>query len=1139
MKKTLLLIIFSAFIAFNCQLSAQTTDSTLKWKVLYDSTLFYMEKSDFETALKWSEIALPQAEKEFGKMDTNYIMSLNSIIDNYYNLSNFDSAIFYCEIRLSICRKLFKSDNIDLANSINDLGFFYDKIADYKKAESLFTEVLEMKRRIYHGDDPELAKTIGNLGHTFNEKGDYLLAEPLYIESLEMYRRIYHEDNSDLANSINNMAEFYLLKGEYTKAENLYIEALEMRKHLFKSDNSDLALSINNLARFYLEIGLYNKAEPLFIESYEMFKRIYTSDNPKLAFSISNLGYFYQKMGEYSKAEPLFIESIEMSRHLYKTDHPDLAMRIGNLANFYLEISDLKKAELLFEEALKINRNFFKKDHVDLARCINNMAQFYQNVNEYKKAEPLNIEAIDMIRKIFNTNNQDLALYINNLAVLYYKIKDYKKADSLLNEALEMYRSIFKIPNQELARCINNIALVYDKLDNIKKEEELLLESLDIYRNVFKNDNPETANCLNNLGLLYEYNGNEQKAESYYLESYNMRKRLLNTDNPDLAKSMRDLAAFYENKKKLKADTLYKESIKMISNYLINTFPIFSEKGKELFWDNFEIDYIWFNSVVVNRWKENPSMINYAYNNCLLTKGLLLNSVQKVKNVILNSNNKDLLSKYDEWLVQKSIISKYYTTSEQQLKDLKINLDSIIDNANSKEKELSKLSYNFAKEYTEKKIVWQDVHNSLGKDEAAIELVRYPYYIKNCDSFPMYYSALILRKDSSSPQLVVLDNGTDLEKKHILKYNKMVRDLSDEYKNGNKIWTDSYINNSLKDMYINFWQKIQEKLVGVKTVYLCVDGVYNKINLNTLINPETGKYLAEELDLRIVTSTRDLVNRFLIVENNKSGNNTAELFGSPKFNLDSNEINDISRKYAVNKQSFDYNSSNNKLSRGSSDTLLRGLGYDELPGTKTEIEKIAEILKSKGWTTNTHTGIDATEESVKSVRSPKILHIATHGEFDRNNETSEEQKKIYENPLLKSKLILAGGENTRLKLGNNESIDSGTEDGYLTAYEVMNMNLDNTELVVLSACETGLGEIKNGEGVYGLQRAFQVAGAKSLIMSLWKVPDAPTQELMLSFYSKWLGGMDKREAFRQSQMELAKNYPNFYYWGAFEIITNY
>jgi CHAT domain-containing protein len=188
----------------------------------------------------------------------------------------------------------------------------------------------------------------------------------------------------------------------------------------------------------------------------------------------------------------------------------------------------------------------------------------------------------------------------------------------------------------------------------------------------------------------------------------------------------------------------------------------------------------------------------------------------------------------------------------------------------------------------------------------------------------------------------------------------------------------------------------------------------------------------------------------------------------------------------------------------------------------TEIRQIGELIRQQKGKTIVLEGKNATETQLKAAQIPDILHLATHGFF-----ISSENNFI--NPLLKSGLVLAGV--------NKKTYDDNTdEDGVLTAFEIASLDLRNTKLVVLSACETGLGEVKNGDGVYGLQRAFKIAEAKYIILSMWKVDDAATMQLMTNFYSTLLKTNDVIQSFTAAQKELRKNYPSPYYWGAFKLI---
>jgi CHAT domain-containing protein len=211
----------------------------------------------------------------------------------------------------------------------------------------------------------------------------------------------------------------------------------------------------------------------------------------------------------------------------------------------------------------------------------------------------------------------------------------------------------------------------------------------------------------------------------------------------------------------------------------------------------------------------------------------------------------------------------------------------------------------------------------------------------------------------------------------------------------------------------------------------------------------------------------------------------------------------------------------------------------QLPGTEIEVQQLTTLLSNSGWYTDTYIEEQATEEKIKQLNNPKVFHIATHGFFTpkQSVESGKEalgsiETQSTQNPLLRTGLMLSGAGDIFDVTDYNLNI----ENGILTAYEAMNLNLDNTELVVLSACKTGLGDLSVGEGVYGLQRAFIVAGAKTLIMSMFKVNDEATQKLMVLFYEKWLQTGNKRQAFVDAKKELRNEFKEPIYWGAFIMI---
>lgn len=406
-----------------------------------------------------------------------------------------------------------------------------------------------------------------------------------------------------------------------------------------------------------------------------------------------------------------------------------------------------------------------------------------------------------------------------------------------------------------------------------------------------------------------------------------------------------------------------------------------------------------------------------------------------------------------------------------------------------------------------------EVRNQLKKREALIEITRIRYFDKKwTDS--ILYVALVVRKDSKYPQMLILPNGKEMEKSDIIYYHNAINSRKKD-----------------KISYNIFFKPLQKALKGVKKIYFSSDGVYHQLNLGTLYNPESKKFASEEVKIQLISTTRDFLN---LSKNKRQLQKQANeyhlyLFGYPNYSetkTDKPEIKDRSlvdialiSRIDKKQRFFD---------------ALPGV-VSNLPGTKKEIETIEKMAKQAKIPSKTYLGDDASEENLKSISEPSVLHIATHGFFigaQSQSEGNNQEIRHFDNPLLRAGLLLAGSELTLNKKERNSK-----ENGILTAQEALNLDLESTNLVVLSACETGLGEIKNGEGVFGLQRALQEAGAKSVLMSLWKVDDAATQEMMSLFYENMLiKKQEKRTAFQNAQETMKKKYKEPYYWGAFVMV---
>jgi CHAT domain-containing protein len=1040
----------------------------LSYRELADSTTLYLEKQDFETALNWANAALLEAEEVYGASDTNYINTLSKIGEIYFYLGMSDSALYYFNISLNKNREIYKGDHPAIATNLNNLGFIYKEIGKYNQAEAIFMESLAMNRRLYPTDHPDLATNLDNLANLCQETGKFKEAEPLLLETLEMRRRLNKSDNTELANSINNLAFFYKSTGNLNKAEDLFNEAKNMFTRLNYTDNTDYASILNNLSMVCKTQGRMSEAELLLIEAKNICEHLNLTINPELAGCNFNLSKLYLTQGRLTEAEPLLLESLEIYKSIYSGNHMNIAMCLGSLGMLYYYQGNVAKAELYLLESYEMLKKIYNSDHPELAEVLSDLSIIYCAKGMLKKAISYNLTALEMYKRIIQGEHPSIVTCLNNLAYLYVLDSNYTKSDELFTKAIEISKRLYNSDNLSIASGLNNLAYLKIRIKKYKDAESLLDEAENILNRLFHRPSALAAAIKNNKSLLYSELGKLDLSE------LNM-----------------------------------KEAIEIQSKIFVNQSINLSEREKEVFWNSIKIVFERFNSFAIGRIKDNPEIINNIFENVIFYKSILFNTTNKIKKRIQNSGDSLLIRNFRELIAKRETLSKWYSIPQNELENKGYNIDSLENKVNTLEKEISLKSELFAQTIEKKKIGWRTIQAILRPDEAVVDIIRFRLFCKNSQTDTIIYAALIITENTENyPELVLMPNGTDMESNCYSYYRNCIKRLIDD-------------NESFK----NFWASIYEKTKGYKKVFFAPDGIFNKLNLSTLLMPD-GKYLIDKQEIKTIVNCRDILTEFYTKQQESNVVNLAVLFGNPDFQLSPENLKKKEQQYSRNR------------TPEPADTSSRYLNLSPLPGTETEINTIAKFLRSKEWKVNLYQKEDAVKSAVKAIVNPRVVHIATHGLFLPDNDPKFESflgidaNRMLVNPLLRSGLFFAGASSTFKDRFN----PTGSDNGFLTAFEAANLELDRTELVVLSACETGLGDIVNGEGVLGLQRSFLQAGAKSVLISLWKVDDSATQLLMTAFYSKWLSGKSKREAYREAQLEIKAKYPKPFYWGAFVMI---
>ena len=489
-----------------------------------------------------------------------------------------------------------------------------------------------------------------------------------------------------------------------------------------------------------------------------------------------------------------------------------------------------------------------------------------------------------------------------------------------------------------------------------------------------------------------------------------------------------------------------------------------------------------------------------AYNVALYTKGYLLSTSQAIQNIILGSQDNSLIKKWRELLVIQDVMTQASLSSDS--------LAVLQEKARYIEQQILTTNNELIKAKQGQSLVWEDVKKSLKSNEVAIEFTS--FYDSHINS--RRYCAVLLRRTLKSPIYIPLFIEEDLRSVMAVR-----PDLNYEGSNG---------------LFNLIWSKIIPYIKVKDIVYFAPDGELYSLNIELLSNTkglDITHYCGSVVRL---SSTRELAMR-----GGKSVHSTAALYGGIQYNMTGDEFLAKSEQYA---------SSNLLASRGiENDTLDRG-SVKYLPGTQKEVEQINKMLKDNKLAVQLFSTTNANEESFKALSGKRqnILHIATHGFYwsdsiaKRADYFSKREHPAHYtptiDPLNRCGLLFAGA-NTALS-GHSADLPEGVQDGILTAKEISLLDLRDADLVVLSACETGKGEI-TGDGVFGLQRAFKQAGAQTIVMSLWPVNDAATQLLMTEFYRYWITNhQSKRDAFRNAQNTVRSQYEEPVYWAGFVML---
>ena len=1025
-----------------------------------------------------------------------------------------------------------RKDSIDYSDSLFNRGITFYKKKDYHRALICFEKCYAFDKLL---DDYVWLFSVTKrkyydyssmwLGRCYYKVGELLLAQKYSDDyKLEPYDRAVVTKSDSIYNRVNDFS-FNPKSGEVI---NECIKMCALDSITFGTNHHRYALSLYELGQAYSSHRDFDNSMIILKKAYDVIASI-DEDNWLAKSILEEMAKVEHEEGEIRTAIHYLEKSLGIKEgdvSIIK-DYPFLS-RYDRLANYYSEIGKWEKAIILARnrvEYWKAKSKYGKVNNENYISALKSLAATLSNSGKVKEALRVFVSALET-DKIEKYDLMDLGFY-------FYELGDYESTKKYYQEAFKDSLNMSEYHQ-------NRLAMYYSAIGDFKKAIEIEKAIVDTvshqnlsYSNLYNGYTPYTT-YLSNLASFYFAAEQFDSALVYETRSLGIKERYTAPNSDDIAYSYLNIGRCFGEKgnrgdaikhillaynvfKTQKQQSLLNRSLEYLSRYSFKN----GDKGnlvryirellsaacedllstlQELTY-NERSKYIKKYSDLLNSqvpmyayYAQSDSLTSMAYDATLLIKGALLNSENSVYRLIGESNDASLKKLWEDLRISRYQLSQHQGNG---VHERNINMDSLQTIINNVEDSIIVKCKEYGDITQNMKLKWQDIQKSLSSSDVAIEFLSFP--IEN-DS--VMYAALTLRKDDRSPKLVPLFEE------------KQLKNISDS------------LCYQSKDMTQLVWEPLFQELQGVKNIYFSPSGALYNIGIEYLSG-------MENYNIYRLSSTRELVNRRDI-----NANNRAVLYGGLDYEAKLDTLSQSRSRTRFNEKFVDHSDVRNMKYRG---------GQENLTHTLDEVEQIEKEFNRTQWKCLLDTLSLGTEESFKSLSGKKIntLHIATHGFYYTPEESDNigydfllpnDQMSAEDKSLSRSGLLMSGANH----ILDGDSIPENVEDGILTAKEIADVDLRGLDMVVLSACQTGLGDISQGEGVFGLQRGFKKAGANSILMSLWEVNDEATQILMTQFYKNLVSGQSKRQSLHYAQKYL-REYNNGRvdepkYWAAFILL---
>jgi CHAT domain-containing protein len=795
-------------------------------------------------------------------------------------------------------------------------------------------------------------------------------------------------------------------------------------------------------------------------------------------------------------------------------DDREVVRALAGLARLYQSQHEYDRAEVLYRRAIETQRKLSGPLHLEVANRLSDLAALHRDRHQYDRAAPLQREALTIREKISGPIHPEVATAATALALSEQMLGRYAESEALLQRALAIRHRVHGADSLEVATTLGDLADLSDAQGHLQKAVAIQRRVLPILEKVLDANDPFIASFLSLLAARYEASGQYSEAEPLHHHALAILERSLGADHPEVAAALGNLAVFHwAAGDAARALATQERTVAVREQALSLMLDTGSEEHKQTLLAGLEGETRATLSLHADALPNDPRALRLAVETVLRRKGRVLDVMTHNLRAAAHEVAGEARKLFEDWKTARTSYAELALTGAPPgAGDLhRARLIELAARIAELEAEIA--AHNPEFQPSAQAVTIDRVQRALPPDAALVEFVSAPRFDPRGPTperrwGPARYLAYVIFSDGA-PRWIDLGDAASIDEEVVRFRDALTNPERDA----------APVARALDERIM----RPVRRLIGNRRMLLISpDGALNLIPFAALVD-EAGRPLVESYTIGYLTSGRDL----LRPAGRPPARQATVVVANPDFNFQA-------VKAVTAPESSALPPSPGVRGRA-------GLAWAPLPGTAGEARALAELLPSA----TILTGAAATESALKAVHGPSILHVATHGHFDSGsagsagfmpatrsgrvlrstNQPVERASSPSANPLLHAWLVLAGGN----------ASPGGGDDGILTALEAAALDLRGTQIVVLSACETGVGTVRAGEGVYGLRRAFVMAGAESQVVSLWKVEDQATRDLMVAMYRRLLAGTGRLEALRQAQLELLgsaeRKHP--FFWSSF------